>query len=210
MVQTIQAKNVNLRDLITKFGIQLVRDQQFFQEWQDELPEITDIEKQLLDQVKAGYFNLLNYPPLLENAIKMAVLSPLLWLGNLYLSPFHIKSEKSVDISEEDEGVIVEGRLDVLVLKNQLWVMVIESKKASFSIESGLAQIIAYMLANPNPEQPSFGMITTGGSFIFVKLVKEATPRYATSNVFELRNQGNDLYKVLSILKHLGQVVNSN
>lgn len=209
MVQTIQAKNVNLRDLITKFGIQLVQDEQFFQEWQDELPEVADIEKQLLDQVKAGYFNLLNYPPLLENAIKMAVLSPLLWLGNFYLS-LHIKSEKSVDISEEDEGVIVEGRLDVLVLKDQLWVMVIESKKASFSIEAGLAQILAYMLTNPNPEQPSFGMITTGGSFIFVKLVKEATPRYATSNVFELRNQGNDLYKVLSILKHLGQVVNSN
>ncbi len=210
MVQTIQAQNINLRDLITKFDIQLVRDEQFFREWQDNLPEITDLEKQLLDRVQAGYFNLLNYPPLLENAIKMAVLSPILYIADFYLSPFHIRAEKSVEISEEDEGVIIEGKIDVLVLKEQLWVMVIESKKASFSIEAGLAQILAYMLANPNPKRPSFGMITTGGSFIFIKLVKEETPRYATSKVFELRNPGNELYSVLSILKRLSQLFFAN
>jgi hypothetical protein len=49
-------------------------------------------------------------------------------------------------------------------------------------------------------------MITTGGSFIFVKLVQGETPQYATSGVFELRNPGNDLYKVLSILKQLGRL----
>lgn len=210
MVQTIQAKVINLRDLITKFDIQLVRDEQFFREWQDNLPEVTDLEKQLLDRVQDGYFNLLNYPPLLENAIKMAVLSPLLYSADFYLAPFHIRSEKSVEISEEDEGITIQGKIDVLVLKEQLWVMVIESKKASFSIEAGFAQILAYMLANPNPDQPSFGMITTGGSFIFVKLVKGETKQYATSKVFELRNPGNDLYSVLSILKRLGQLINSN
>lgn len=145
---------------------------QFFQEWQDNLPELTDLEKQILDQVKAGYLNLLKTPPLLENAIRMAVLSPLLFFAGFYLYPFHIKSEKSVRISEPDEGVIVEGKIDVLVLFQQLWIMVIESKQAAFSIEAGLAQILSYMLANPNLEKPSFGMITTGGSFIFVKLVK--------------------------------------
>lgn len=219
MVQIIQAKVITLRDLITKFDIQLVRDEQFFREWQDNLPEATDLERQLLDRVQAGYFNLLNYPPLLENAIKMAVLSPLLYSADFYLAPFHIRSEKSVEISEEDEGITIQGKIDVLVLKEQLWVMVIESKKASFSIEAGLAQILAYMLANPNPDQPSrgsalclpcFGMITTGGSFIFVKLVKGETKQYATSKVFELRNPGNDLYSVFSILKGLGQLINSN
>jgi hypothetical protein len=65
MVQTIQAKDIDLRYLITNFGIQFVEDEQFFREWQDYLPEITDLEKQLLDKVKAGYLNLLNYPPML-------------------------------------------------------------------------------------------------------------------------------------------------
>jgi hypothetical protein len=36
-------------------------------------------------------------------------------------------------------------------------------QKAAFSIEEGLAQILACMLATPHPEKPSFGMITTGG-----------------------------------------------
>ena len=209
MVQ-IQAKDITLRDLITQFGIQLVRDEQFFREWQDNLPEVTDSEKQLLDRVQAGYFNLLNYPPLLEDAIKLAVLSPVLYLAGFYLLPFYIRSEQSVQIAAEDEGVIITGKIDVLVLKEQLWVMVIESKKASFSIEAGLAQILAYMLANPNSEQPSFGMITTGGSFNFIKLVKGETPRYARSRVFELVNPGNDLYSVLSITKRLSQIVTCN
>ena len=65
MVQTIQAKDIDLRYLITNFGIQFVEDEKFFREWQDDLPEITDLEKQLLDKVKAGYLNLLNYPPML-------------------------------------------------------------------------------------------------------------------------------------------------
>jgi len=42
MVQTIQAKDIDLRYLIDNFGIQLVTDEQYFRE--------------LLDKVKAGYF----------------------------------------------------------------------------------------------------------------------------------------------------------
>jgi len=203
MVQTIQAKDITLRDLITIYGLELIEDNQFFREWQDNLPEITDLDKQLLDRVKAGYINLLNYPPLLEGVVRMAVLDPILFIAGFYLSPFHVKAEKSVEIAVEDEGVLNKGQIDVLVLREQLWVMVIESKQAAFSIEAGLAQIIAYMLATPHAEKPCFGMITTGGSFIFIKLVKGETPQYTTSNLWEIRNRGNELYKVLSILKKL-------
>lgn len=203
MVQTIQAKDITLRDLITIYGLELIEDNQFFREWQDDLPEITDLDKQLLDRVKAGYINLLNYPPLLEGVVRMAVLDPILFIAGFYLSPFHVKAEKSVEIAVEDEGVLIKGQIDVLVLREQLWVMVIESKQAAFSIEAGLAQILAYMLATPHPEKPCFGMITTGGSFIFIKLVKGETPQYTTSNLLEIRNRGNELYKVLSILKKL-------
>jgi len=206
MVQTIQAKNVTLEELQTLFGLQLVRDDNFFREWQDELPEITDFQKQQLNQIKAGYFNLLEHPPLLEKTISLSIVSPLLFTGEFYLHPFYIKPEKSVEISEEDEGVIIKGSLDTLVLKDQLWLMVIESKRASFSIEAGLAQILAYMLGNPNPEKPSYGMIATGGSFIFVKLVNGESPRYTTSNIFEIRNLANELYDVLRILKRLTQL----
>lgn len=63
------------------------------------------------------------------------------------------------------------------------------------------------MLGNPHPEQPSFGMITTGGSFIFLKLVKGDSPRYGLSRLFSLLNPDNDLYTVLSILKRLTEAV---
>ena len=210
MVQILQAKEITLRDLIVKFGIQLVEDEQFFWEWQDNLPELTPFDSQLLDKVKSGFVNLLNYPPLLEDVVRMAVLDPILFIGDFYLAPFYVKSEESVDIISDDEGVIVKGKIDTLVLKDQLWVMVVESKKAAFSIEEGLAQILAYMLGNPYPEKPSFGMITTGGSFVFVKLVKGEVPQYALSKVFITRNPGNELYEVLRILKRLSQLVNNS
>lgn len=210
MAQIIQSQNITLRDLIDRFGLQLIEDLQFFPEWQENLPEINDLEKQQLDKVRAGYINLLNYPPFLENVVRMSVLDPILFIGNFYLSPFHVKAEKSVTIAEEDKGFIVTGSLDVLVLKNQLWVMVIESKQASFSIEAGRAQTLAYMLSNPYPERPSFGMITTGGSFIFIKLIKGERPQYGLSKTFITLNPGNELYDVLKIIKRLSQLINSN
>jgi hypothetical protein len=206
MSQTIRASDISLHDLRTKFNLQLTRNSQFFQEWQTELPDITDFDKRFLDQMKDDYFNLLEYPPLLEDTVKMAILGPLLHLGGFYSYPFHTKSEYSVKVSNVDGDVIVEGKIDVLVLKEQFWVMVIESKQAAFSIEAGLAQILAYMLANDNQDKPCFGMITTGGSFVFIKLVKGKAPQYALSKVFELRNPGNELYTVLSGLKRLEQV----
>ena len=207
MVQTLQAKNITIRDLIDKFGLQFVENQQFFPEWQENLPDISDLEKQLLDKVKAGYINLVNYPPLLENVVKMSVLDPILFIGDFYLSPFHVKAEQSVSISTQDEGVIITGNIDVLVLKDQLWVMVIESKRFDFSIEAGRAQILAYMLANPHPEKPCYGMITTGGSFVFLKLIKGEKPQYSLSKTFVTINPGNELYDVLRILKRLCQIV---
>jgi len=206
MLQTIQARNVTLHDLSTKFGLQLVEDEHFFREWQDNLPEITSVDKQRLDRVKESYSNLLEYPPMLENTVKMVVLSPLLELADFYLSPFHIKSEKSVEISDEDEGVIVKGNIDVLVLSEQLWVAVIESKKTTFSLEVGWAQLLTYMLANPHPDKPAFGMLTNGASFRFFKLVKGINIQYGLSKIFDIFNPGNDLYGVLSVLKNLADI----
>ncbi|MEN8215463.1 MAG: restriction endonuclease subunit R [Pseudomonadota bacterium] len=206
MSQTIRASDISLHDLRTQFGLQLSKDSQFFQEWQTELPDITDFDKLFLDRMKDDYFNLLEYPPLLEDTVKMAILGPLLHLAGFYSYPFHTKSEYSVKISNVDGKMVVEGKIDVLVLKDQFWILIIESKQAAYSIEAGLAQILAYMLANENQEKPCFGMITTGGSFVFIKLEKGKTPQYALSRVFELRNPGNELYTVLSVLKQLEQV----
>ncbi len=210
MTQILPAKEVDLRYLIDNFQIQLVLDDQFFPEWQENLPEITELDKQLLDKVKAGYLNLLNYPPLLEDVVRMAIVDPILFIADFYLSPFHVKSEEPIDIAVPNNDIIIKGRIDTLVLKDRFWVMIIESKKASFSIEAGLAQILGYMLGNPHPDKASFGMIATGSEFIFVKLIKADSPRYALSKGFLMRNPGNDLYEVLRIIKGLTQLVVNN
>ena len=207
MVATLKASEITFPELETIFYLDEVDDDQFFREWQDDLPEITDAEKQILDKVKAGYFNLLRHPHKLENAVKMAVVSPLLLLADFFLPPFQFQAEKSVQLVSEDDGTIVEGRIDILVLQNQFWVTVIESKQAGYSVEVGIPQLLAYMLANPNPSQPCYGMISNGGYFLFLKLVSGKRPKYATSELFYLRNKnGNDLYRVVSILKRLGQL----
>lgn len=43
MVQTIQATNINLYDLKTKFSLQYVDDGQFFREWLEDLPQLTGL-----------------------------------------------------------------------------------------------------------------------------------------------------------------------
>lgn len=206
MVQTIQAKNVTLRTLIDDFRIHLVEDSAFFPEWQETLPEVSDLEKQQLDRIRSGFVNLLDYAPLLEGVIRMSVVDPLLFLADFYLPPFHVRSEPSIEIQTEDEGIIITGSLDTLVLRNRLWVLVVESKRASYSVEAGLAQILAYMLASPNPDRPCYGMITSGGSFMFVKLVKDNPPQYAVSKLFGIRDPG-DLSTVFAILKQFGNLV---
>ncbi len=59
MVQTIAAENVTLEQLILLYGLELVDSEEFFREWQDDLLELTSLEKQLLDQIKAGYISVL-------------------------------------------------------------------------------------------------------------------------------------------------------
>lgn len=202
-MQSLQAKNVTLGELSDRFGLQLTEDKQFFPEWQVDLIEVTAAEKQRLNRVKSSFSNLLEYPPVLENTVKMVVLSPLLDMADFYLPPFHIKSEPSIEIMTEDEGTIVRGQLDVLVLRDLIWVIAIESKNAEFSLEAGRAQLLSYMLASS--AQATFGLLTNGSSFRFIKLVLQPTPQYALSRIFDLFNPGHDLYDVLRILKYLGE-----
>jgi hypothetical protein len=204
MVQVIQAEKVTLYDLVKKFKLRRSEDEQFFQEWQGELPELTDGERQRLDRVKESYLNL-TMRPMLEDMVKMVVLSPLLDLAGFYLPPFYSQSEESVEIVEQDEEVVIRGKIDVLVLQDRFWVIVIESKRPGLSLEPGIPQALAYMLASPQPEKPLFGLITNGSNFIFLKMIQQEVPLYGLSDEFTLR-RGNDSYTVLGILKRLSQL----
>ena len=206
MARKIQSRNVGLVELHKEFGLQLVENPDFFPEWHIDLPGITDEDRRTMDKIRAGYLNLVENPPIIEDTIKLAVLSPLLFAANYFLKPLIIKTEIPITLSSEDDEVTIEGKIDVLVLTGNFWLMVIESKRPSYSLEAGLAQMLTYMLTSPNLKdgQPSYGMITNGGDFIFIKVSQDAEGlRYSTSRSFVLRNPGNDLYSVLQILNRL-------
>lgn len=215
MVQTIPASRVNIRTLIDNFGLELVRDEHFFPEWQTVLPPVTIPEQQQLDRIINGFNNLLEYPPLLEDIIRMAVVDPLLFLCGFYLPPFYVRycsatlkrSEYSVEIGDVEEGILIKGSLDAIVLQDQFWVLIVESKQATYSVEAGRAQILSYMLASPQPI--TYGLVTNGGSFMFIKLVKNSHPQYATSKLFGIFNP-DDLLSVFSILRYLGELAKQN
>ncbi|MDZ8070782.1 MAG: restriction endonuclease subunit R [Nostoc sp. DedQUE08] len=205
MVKAIQAHNVSLADLEAKFGLKQAENEDFFTEWFDTPPEITDIEKQYLDRVKTNFMRLVKHPPLLESAVKMIVLSPLLDLAGFYQEPFLIATEESIEIALEDEEEIIRGRIDVLVIQEKLWLLVIESKRASFSLLEAIPQALASMLSNPSQDKPVFGLVTNGSDFIFLKLTKGNQPKYAISDQFTLLKRESELYQVLSVLKNLSQ-----
>jgi len=208
MTQSIQAKTLTLREVKTKFNLQLAEDEQFFREWIDDLPEITDEEKRYLDKVKAGYANSADYP-MIEDTVKMVVLAPLLFLADLYLNPFHMEAEKSVEIVTVDENILVRGSIDVLLLSESFWVVAIEAKRSQYSVEAGLPQLLFYMLNDPSPDRPTFGLLTNGSNFRFIKLIKQDTPQYALSYEFVI-DRANDFYEVFRILKRLAGIISSN
>ncbi len=47
MVQTIQARDISLYELEENFGLELVTDINFFPEWIENLPLLTNIENSL-------------------------------------------------------------------------------------------------------------------------------------------------------------------
>ncbi len=207
MAQTIAANKITLHDLEQRFKLQQTEDQSFFSEWQRELPKLTETEQQRLIRVEAIVANL-EKRSVLENTVKLAVVSPLLDLSGLFLPPFYISTEDSVEIEATDDSIIVRGRIDILVLKEQLWVLVIESKRAEFSPKVGIPQVLSYMLGSPNSNFPLYGLVTNGTDFVFLKLLFQEVPRYARSRQFVL-GQDNDLNRVLQILKRLAEIVGS-
>lgn len=205
MVETLAIEKVTLYQLERFFSLTQAKNNTFFLEWQENLPNLTEVERQRLERVKLSYTNL-ERRSVLENTVKLAVVAPLLDLAGFFLPPFYVDTETAVEIVAEDKGTTLRGRLDVLVLKDQFWVLVIESKRAEFSLKVGIPQVLAYMLAAPGQDKPLYGLVTNGSSFVFLKLVRQNIRMYDKSKEFIL-TQDEGLEITLQIMKKLGEIV---
>ena len=197
-----QIKNLTLRDVIQKFGLVASQDRTFFSEWQQALPTLELSDETALAEIEAEYFYL-SQQPMAEGAVKMVVLSRLLSLAGFYRSPFTMTTEYTVKIQAIDDGKTLRGVIDILVLHDKLWALLVESKRNTFSLEPALPQALTYMCGSPHPEYPTFGLISNGANSLLLKLEGKT---YAQSKEFSLRNVG-DLPELLRVLKRIGAIV---
>lgn len=190
----------------TRFNLSLTEDGAFFPEWQSDLLPLSSHEKKSLDELRQRYLYQRSAGQLLEGTVTLLLVSPLLAIAGFYDPPFRVRAEESVSLTVDDGEEILSGRIDVLVWLNQFWVVIVESKKTALSVWTALPQTLAYLMANPRPEKPSFALVTNGDDILLVKLRANAH-HYALSRIFAPFISREELYRVLQILKHIAEAI---
>jgi hypothetical protein len=205
MVRTLQAKDVNLLQLEQNFGLTRSQSQPLFAAGTIALPTLTPAEQASIQEIQLE-FNHLSTQNILEPIVKMVVLAPLLRIAGFFLPPFTITAEQQIELLTEDEGLLIRGLIDILVLNSSMWVVTIEAKRAEYSLKAALPQVLAYMLSSQTTQPNLYGLITNGGEFRFVQLTKQPKPTYALSDLFSI-DRGTDLQQVAQILKAVGRML---
>lgn len=191
----------NLNEAHTRLGVSPNQDVNFFMEWKGNLAALTETEKERLDRLKQRYLYYAGSGAITEGTVSLILLSPLLETLGFVDLPYQVRSEKYIRFEIEDGDTLLEGLIDALVIQEQLWLIVIESKRYGFSVRQAIAQTLAYMAGAP--VSPVFALITTGEDYLFVKL-ELSSLHYALSDKFTLSTaEGNELYQVAQILKQL-------
>jgi hypothetical protein len=193
-----QAMTIAVTDAITSLRgaeqiLQLSRwddDGDFFTEWQQDLPALSEGDRAALGQLQRRYLyqrsagQLLEGTVILEGTVSLLLTSPLLAIAGFYDPPFQIRAEASVELVIADGAEVLQGRLDVLVLRDRLWIVVIESQKTALSVWMALPQSLAYLATNPDLDRPSFGFVTNGDEIFFIKLQQQPQRYYDISRLF--------------------------
>jgi hypothetical protein len=207
MTQTLAVSEhlTTLAEVETKFGLQPASDRDFFTEWYKNLPDLSEAEIARLSLFKERYLYHRKHGALAEGAVNFVVMSPLLEIAGFYDPPFLLQSEVSVNIEVTELDTIYRGRIDALVLQEQLWILLIESKRTTFNFDVAIPQALTYMVSHAQVDRPVFGLVSNGGQFMFIKLLRRDNLQYALSDEFSLYRQRNELCDVLKVLKRLGQ-----
>lgn len=207
MVQTAVTQVVKtLNDVHQRFGLQRSQDEHFFTEWYTDLPTLSESEQETLDLIRRRFRYHREAGQVAEGAVNAIVVSRLLEMAGFYDPPFRLRSEVPVELETAVDHQTLRGRIDFLVIQEQFWRAVIESKETEFDVEVGIPQTLAYMMANPGPYNPLFGLVTNGNSFIFLKVSRGEQNEYDFSETYTLLTRSNRLYEVLRILKGIARI----
>jgi hypothetical protein len=204
---------LTLSDLRETFHLTRDRGDPFFEQWLHDPTPLSDFEHQALNRLKHNYENIIETNPL-EEVVKLVVVAPLLDLAGFYQPPFSIRAEVSTRLIVTEADQLFTGSINVLVVKQRLWVLVIESKQSRFDVMSGVPQALSYLLSQqtdlPKEDTQSidtetrFGMVTNGREVLFLKLKSCYPPTYVQSRSYQVIEAQDDLIQILQGLKAIG------
>ncbi|MBD2569933.1 type I restriction endonuclease subunit R [Anabaena lutea] len=197
----------SLSDLQTRCNLHPAEDENFFNEWLTDLPQLNQQEQSGVTRIKQRYDYHRVDGLLLEGTINLLVVSPLLELAGFLDSPYRIRSPYGINLEIEEPEETIRGFIDVLVVQEKLWIFVVESKRNSIPVVAAIPQLLAYMLTTPHRDKSVFGMATNGDEFIFIKIAITDKPQYEVSRTFSLFPRRHELAEVLQILKRLGKAI---
>ncbi|MFO5438460.1 MAG: type I restriction endonuclease subunit R [Dolichospermum sp.] len=208
MVSTVGITDTikSLSDLQTRCNLHQAEDENFFNEWLTDLPQLNPQEQSGITRIKRRYDYHRVDSLLLEGTINLLVVSPLLELAGFLDSPYRICSPYGINLEIEEPEATIRGFIDVVV-QEKLWIFVVESKRNSIPVITAIPQLLAYMLTTPHRDKSVFGMATNGDEFIFIKLAITNKPEYDVSRTFSLFPRRPELAEVLQILKRLGELM---
>ncbi|WP_413172927.1 type I restriction endonuclease subunit R [Anabaena azotica] len=204
------ASSLTLSNLRQTFGLRLDTSDRFFDEWLNNSPTLTEAELQGLDRLTRNYNYLSQEEAPLEEIVKLVVVSPLLDLAGFYQSPFLVKAEvsTSIEVADEANAIAVQGRIDILVIQDSFWILVIESKPARLDVTAGIPQALTYLLIAPNLQSSCYGMVTNGREVLFLKCDRhQNVPQYTRSQTYRLLENTAERIQVLQGLKKIGAYI---
>ena len=204
------ASSLTLGTLRQTFGLRFDTSDRFFDEWLNNSPTLTEAELQGLDRLTRNYTYLSQEEPPLEEIVKLVVVSPLLDLAGFYQFPFLVKAEVStnLDVADEDNTIAVQGRIDILVIQDSFWILVIESKPARLDVTAGIPQALTYLLTAPKLQASCYGMVTNGREVLFLKCDRhQSVPQYTRSPTYRLIENKAERIQVLQGLKQIGTYI---
>ncbi len=136
MVQTVAITEAitTLAETVQKFGLQRSEDASCFPEWQQVLPGLMASQQLELEQLRRRYLYHRSTGQLLEETVKLLMVAPLLAVAGFYDPPFRVRAEEWIQLTCSDGEEVLKGRIDAIVVRDGLWVIVVESKKTMLSV----------------------------------------------------------------------------
>ncbi|MEP0835294.1 type I restriction endonuclease subunit R [Microcoleus sp. AS-A8] len=141
----------SLSDLQVRCNLRQADNEGFFREWVEDLPELDEREQAGIERIKQRYDYHRFDGLLLEGTINLVVVSPLLELAGFLDPPFRIRSPYGIALELDDPEETIRGFINVLVVQEQLWILVVESKRTSIPVPAALPQLLVQRGRNNPP-----------------------------------------------------------